>query len=103
MQAPYKVALGVCVATTYGFHTAMQSRISRPKTTDPGNPSDSLGQKQAQRQMASIRTLLEDVKTRTTREKLEAAYDAATQTHEIGFPNFPAGARDDKERGSDSS
>tara|TARA_A100001035_G_C27609106_1_gene420043 strand:- start:204 stop:506 length:303 start_codon:yes stop_codon:yes gene_type:complete len=90
MQVPYKLALGACVMTTYGFHHVMQSRISSPNKSDNlVSPPSRIALEQSQAQMESIRTLLKDVKTKSTREKLEAAYDAATQTHEIGFPNFP--------------
>ena len=34
-----------------------------------------------------VMRMLKDTKSRTTREKLEAAYDAATETHKIGFPS----------------
>lgn len=88
MNIPYKLALGACVVTTYGFHTLMQSRISSQRHKNHVQES-SIAQEQAQKQMESIRVLLADVKTKTIRQKLEAAYDAATQTHEIGFPDFP--------------
>lgn len=33
-----------------------------------------------------LHSMLEDLKHKSSKEKLETAYDAAIQTHEIGFP-----------------
>ena len=50
------------------------------------DPSQSMSALQGRRQAEQINELLAGLKHKTRREKLEAAYDAATYTHEIGFP-----------------
>ena len=40
----------------------------------------------AREQSAKIGQLIDDLKTKSTREKLEGAFDGAVRTHSIGFP-----------------
>lgn len=89
MQVPYKLTLSLLAVTTWGFHTVIQSRLESPKKKDRGDFNSQASKVQGQRQMEAIQNMIDDLKTKSTREKFEAAYDAATQTHEIGFPNFP--------------
>ena len=58
---------------------------------------DTKDQSQAERQLEEVKQLVESLKSKSFREKLEGAYDAATRTHDIGFP-LPSKKNDTNKR-----
>eukprot|EP00968_Pinguiococcus_pyrenoidosus_P002612 scaffold146_cov265-Pinguiococcus_pyrenoidosus.AAC.9 len=45
----------------------------------------------------ALMKMIQDTRKKTTREKLETAYDAAVRTHEIGFPSSRSHDKEEEE------
>ena len=65
-------------------------------TRSPSSPARQHDQGPSKR---ALNTMLSGLQAKSTREKIEAAVDAAHMTHDIGFPGGKAGGKDEERGG----
>ena len=86
MQFFHKAGLVATIVSAGAVHLAFSAREEIHKQNRPNLPANSYSAIEGRRQAEEIKQLLKDIKGKSTRQKLEDAYTAATQTHDYGFP-----------------
>jgi hypothetical protein len=95
-------AIGITMISAYAVHILLTSRevelrklMSNNITSSTNGPN--VAAIEGRKQAAQIAQLLEDLEKKSTREKIEDAYTAATHTHDIGFPSSISQKREDSQ------
>jgi hypothetical protein len=101
LQFFHKAGIVACAAAAAATHLAFSAREELHKKNRPKVPASSYSAIEGRRQAAEIDGLLKGLKGKSTRQKIEDAYTAATKTHDYGFPQSisrPSGSAKDSER-----
>ena len=79
-------AAGALALASFGSLCVVQRSQDRTRQSLEARSNSAPERAAARAQAHQIQDMLTDLKTKTLTEKLQAAHDGATRTHEIGFP-----------------